>query len=75
MNSLRRTVKSNQCLTVPQLAGRHTFPAEVRFQSHDRLCGIYGRQGTLEQYFLQAFWFSPASYQSTKGTQFYIIRS
>lgn len=45
LNTLRRTVNSKQCLSVPQLAGRQTFPAEVRFQSHDRLRGIYGRQG------------------------------
>lgn len=45
LNRLRRTVNSKQCLTVPQLAGRQTFPAEVRFQSRDRLRGIYGGQG------------------------------
>jgi len=45
LNWLRRTVSSKQCLTVPQLAGRHAFPAEVHFQSHDRLREIYGRQG------------------------------
>jgi hypothetical protein len=45
MKRLRRTVNSKQYLTVPQLAGRQTLGAEVRFQSHDRLPGIYGRQG------------------------------
>jgi hypothetical protein len=43
LSRLRRTVNSKQCLTVRQLADRQTFPAEVRFQSHDGLGGIYGR--------------------------------
>jgi hypothetical protein len=36
--------------------------------------GFMVAKGALEQYFLQAFWFSPASYQPTKGAQFSIIR-
>jgi hypothetical protein len=73
LNSLRRTVHSSTSPYLSWLFAR-LFLRKPAFSLMIVCVGFVVDKGVLVQYFLQVFWFSPASYQPTKGTQLSVIR-